>query len=74
MFLDWFISLIKIARRIEYCDTFLSVLEDEPDLLRRVIWSGGAIFKLNERVNCHNSVYWATQNPNVMVEQTMQAE
>lgn len=25
-------------------------------------------------MNRHNSVYWATENPNVTVEQTMQAE
>ncbi|CAF1610644.1 unnamed protein product [Didymodactylos carnosus] len=32
------------------------------------------IFKLNGHVDRHNSVYWATHNPNVIFEQTMQAE
>ncbi len=34
-------------RRIGYCETFLSLLENEPDLIHRVIWSDKAIFKLN---------------------------
>ncbi|CAF3328987.1 unnamed protein product [Rotaria sp. Silwood2] len=61
-------------RRLEYCDTFLSLLEDDSDLIYRVIWSDEAVFKLNGHINRHNSVYWATQNPNVTIDQTMQAE
>ncbi|CAF4656865.1 unnamed protein product [Rotaria sp. Silwood2] len=61
-------------RRIEYCETFLSLLENEPNLIHRVIWSDEAVFKLNGHINRHNSVYWATQNPNVTIEHTMQTE
>ena len=61
-------------RRIEYCETFVSLMEDEPDLIHRVIWSDEAVFKLNGHINRHNSVYWATQNPTVTIDQTMQAE
>lgn len=61
-------------RRIEYCETFLSLLENEPDLVHRVIWSDEAVFKLNGHINRHNSVYWATENPNVTWEHAMQAE
>jgi len=61
-------------RRIEYCETFLSLLKDDSDLMYRVIWSDEAVFKLNGHINRHNSVYWATQNPNVTIDQTMQTE
>ena len=61
-------------RRVEYCDTFLSLLQNEPDLIHRIIWSDEAIFKLNGHINRHNSVYWSTENPNITWEQTMQAE
>ena len=61
-------------RRVEYCETFLSLLRNEPDLISRVMWSDEAIFRLNGHINRHNSTYRATENPNVTWEQTMQAE
>lgn len=61
-------------RRIEYCDILLSLLKDDADLIYHVIWSDEAVFKLNGHVNRYNSVYWATQNPNVTIDQTIQAE
>ena len=61
-------------RRVEYCETFLSLLQNEPDLIHRVIWSNEAVFKLNGHINRHNSVYWATENPNITWEQSAQAE
>ena len=59
-------------RRIEYCETFLALLQREPDVIHRVIWSDEAIFKLNGVINRHNSICWATQNPNVTWEQSME--
>jgi Helix-turn-helix domain (DUF4817) len=61
-------------RRIEFCETFLSLIESEPDIISRVIWSDEAVFKLNGVINRHNSVYWAKENPNITYEHTMQAE
>jgi hypothetical protein len=61
-------------RRVEYCETFLSLLQNEPGLIYRVIWSDEAVFRLNGHINRHNCVYWATENPNVTWEHTMQAE
>ena len=34
-------------RRLECCETLLSFLHSEPDLIYRIIWSDEAIFKLN---------------------------
>ena len=61
-------------RRVEFCEIFLSLLNEEPGLINLIIWSDAATFKLNGHVNRHNSVYWATQNINGKWEQTMQAE
>jgi hypothetical protein len=44
-------------RRIEFCETFLSLLNSNPDLISRVIWSDEATFKSNGKVNRHNSIY-----------------
>ena len=61
-------------RWVEYCETFLSLLQNEPDLIHPVIWSDEAILKLNWQINRHNSTYWETENPSVTWEHTMQAE
>jgi hypothetical protein len=44
-------------RRVEYSDTFLSLLQNVPDLSHRVTWSDEAVFKLNGHINRHNFVY-----------------
>lgn len=38
------------------------------------MWSDEVIFRLNGHINHYNSIYWATENPSVTWEQTMQAE
>ncbi len=43
-------------RRIEFCEIFLSLVENKPDLVNRIIWSDEATFNLNGHVNRHNSV------------------
>jgi hypothetical protein len=44
-------------RPLEFCETFLSLVENDPDLINRVIWFDEASFKLNGTINHHNSVY-----------------
>ncbi len=61
-------------RRIEFCEIFLSLVENKPDLVNRIIWSDEATFNLNGHVNRHNSVYWATENPNITWEHSMKTE
>ena len=41
-------------RRIEYCETFLSLVQTEPDIIYRVMWSDETIFRLNGQINRHN--------------------
>ena len=50
-------------RRDEFCVAFLAMLEQNPDLLNKIIWSDESEFKLNGVVNRHNSCYWAQANP-----------
>ncbi|CAF3749130.1 unnamed protein product, partial [Rotaria socialis] len=61
-------------RRVECCETFLTLLQNEPDLIYHIMWSDEAVFRLSGHINCHNCVYWATEYPNVTWEHTMQAE
>jgi hypothetical protein len=44
-------------RRIEFCEWFSIRCEAEPDFTRRILWTDEASFKLNGRINRHNSVY-----------------
>ena len=61
-------------RRSEFGEPFLELLEDEPDLIDRVIWSYEAIFKLNGEVNRQNMVFWARDDPNISLERSMKTE
>jgi hypothetical protein len=54
-------------RRAEFCTTFLAKLDQEPDLLDKVIWSDESEFKLNGVINRHNCCYWASSNPHIQI-------
>ncbi len=58
-------------RRCEFADIFLNLLAGDSSLLNRIIWTDEAIFKLNGHVNRHNCVYYATENPHVILTQEM---
>ena len=59
-------------RRVQFAEDFLSRAAQNPDLLRLVIWSDEAMFKLNGHVNRHNSVYWSSTNPHRNMEISQQ--
>lgn len=54
-------------RRLQFCETFLAFYEEDPDLVKKIIWTDEAHFKLNGRVNRHNSVYWSDSNPHIIL-------
>ena len=58
---------------MEFCEKWISKLDTDPDLAMHVVWSDESIFKLNGTVNRHNSVYWASENPNLRYEAEMNA-
>ncbi|CAF3839089.1 unnamed protein product [Rotaria sp. Silwood1] len=58
-------------RRCEFADIFLNLLADDSSLLSRIVWTDEAIFKLNGHVNRHNCVYYAVENPHVIITQEM---
>ena len=43
-------------------------MENDPDLLSKIIFSDGATFHLSGKVNRHNVRIWGTQNPHVTLE------
>lgn len=50
-------------RRLQFCETFLAYVNEDPDVVNKIIWTDEAQFKLNGRVNRHNCVYWSDSNP-----------
>jgi hypothetical protein len=42
-------------RRVEFSEWFLICCEAEPDFPQHILWTDGASFKLNSRINRHNS-------------------
>ncbi len=60
-------------RRCEFADIFLNLVDDDPSLLNRIFWTDESIFKLNGHVNRHNCVYYATENPHIVISQEMNA-
>lgn len=54
-------------RRAEFCETWLSKFEENPQLVNKIVWSDEAEFKLNGRINRHNCSYWAKENPHVQL-------
>ena len=47
----------------DICSTRVSKVDVD-----RILCFGEAIFKLNGCTNCHNCVYWATENPKVIID------
>lgn len=49
-------------RRMEACESFQQIFNDDPTTLDRILWSDEASFKLNGHINRHNCVYWNEDN------------
>jgi hypothetical protein len=60
-------------RRCEFADTFLNLIAADSSFLNRIVWSDEAIFKLNGHVNGHNCVYYAVENPHIVITEEMNA-
>ena len=61
-------------RQVEFCDSLLSVIANEPGIIKRVIWSDEATFKVNGVINRHNSLYLGEENSHITYEHTMLSE
>lgn len=54
--------------RFEFCTSFQESMENDPDLLSKIIFSDEATFHLSGKVNRHNVRIWGTQNPHATLE------
>ena len=50
-------------KRMEFCETWLALMDHDPSIAEKVIWSDEASFHLCGSVNRHNCVYWCESSP-----------
>lgn len=55
-------------RRMEFAEIFLNKVKQDRNFIDNIWWSDEATFKLNGHINRHNCVYWAEENPHVVIE------
>jgi hypothetical protein len=54
--------------RLNYCYWLSGMVDEDPNLLSRILWTDEATFSSNGGVNLHNMHYWSTNNPHWMRE------
>ncbi|CAF1470320.1 unnamed protein product [Rotaria sordida] len=62
-----------LDRRCEFADIFLKLVAEDSSFPDRIVWTDEATFKLNGHVNRHNCVYYATENPHIVITQEIYA-
>lgn len=60
-------------RRCEFAEIFLNLVANDSSLPDRILWTDEATFKLNGHVNRHNCVYYAVENPHIVITEEMNA-
>lgn len=55
-------------QRVAFCENILIHLQEDPQFLRKMIWTDESKFSRNGINNCKNKHFWATVNPNVTRE------
>lgn len=60
-------------RRVQFCQTFMNMVESSALDLDRILWTDEAVFKINGHVNRHNCVYWSEDNPHVTINKEVNA-
>jgi len=49
-------------RRMQFCEWFQQMVNEDEGFVTKIVWSDEAQFKLKGKVNRHNFVYWAPEN------------
>ena len=60
-------------RRCEFADIFQELFADDSSFSNRIVWTDEATFKWNGHVHRHNCVYYAFENPHIIITQEVNA-
>ena len=55
-------------RRLQFCQTIVEMSNNDPALIRKLVFSDECHFELHGRVNKHNIHFWGTENPHEIIE------
>jgi hypothetical protein len=55
-------------QRVEFCEHYQALVNEDDSFQDRIIWTDEANFKLNGHINRHNCVYWDAVNPHIIIE------
>ncbi|EZA52475.1 hypothetical protein X777_08646 [Ooceraea biroi] len=55
-------------RRVDFCETMMLQINDNPAFVSNIVFSDEATFQLNGHVNRHNCRFWFRENPHWMLE------
>jgi len=58
-------------RRMQFCEWFQQMVNEDEEFVTKIVWSDEAQFKLNGTVNRHHCVYWAPENLHVHVDKAV---
>lgn len=61
-------------RRMQFCRILNEKLQQDPDFLKKIIWSDESCFTRRGVVNYHNLRVWATENPRTVRPRNFQQE
>lgn len=66
------LKLEDYQRRVQFCETILIRIQEDPNFLKKIIWTDEAKFSREGIFNRRNEHFWADQNPHVVKEMGFQ--
>ena len=60
----------QCLKRVSCCEVFDQMIEMEPEVKKKIIFSDEATFHISGKVNRHSCVFWGLENPRVVREYT----
>lgn len=59
-------------QRVQFCEMILTRTQEDPDFLRKIIWTDESKFSREGIFNRRNRHFWASENPHVIRERNFQ--
>lgn len=60
------------APRVEFCNWYQQMVNLDHDFAGKILWTDEAIFTQDGVFNCHNSHFWANENPHAVYQKSHQ--
>ena len=64
----------NFPKRVDLCEMLLIRTQEDPDFLKRIIWTDEAKFSREGVFNRQNNHFWAAENPHIIKEKGYQQQ